>query len=64
MKELEKMLTREVFNGMDRVGDLTAEEKKKALPVLIFLTLKHNGSAIKGSTAGANGGSQLVWTVK
>ena len=48
MKELlEQMLRREVFGEIDQ-NSLTYEQKRKTLPVLVFLTLKQDGSTVKG----------------
>ena len=47
MKELQQMLAREVF-GETNQDKLTYEQKKKALPILLFLTLKRDGTTIKG----------------
>ena len=47
VNELQQMGTREVFGEVDQ-NSLTAEQKRKALPVLPFLTLRHNDSVIRG----------------
>ena len=61
MKELQ-MLTREVFGEIDQ-GSLTYKQKRKALPVLLFLTLKYDGSTIKGQAC-ADRRLQRIWTEK
>ena len=43
--------------------ELTHEHKKNALPVLLFLTLKRDGTVIKGRAC-ADGRPQHVWTDK
>ena len=63
MKELEQMpLIREVFSEVDQ-DSLTYEQKRKALPVLLFLTLKHDRSTIKGRAC-ADRRPQRIWTEK
>ena len=62
MKELQQMLAREVF-GEANQNKLTYEQKKKALPVLLFLTLKRDGTMIKGRAC-AVGRPQRVWADK
>ena len=46
MKELQQMQAREVFDETNQ-DKLTYNQKKKALPVLLFLTLKRDGTMIK-----------------
>ena len=60
MKELQEMSTQEVFGGIDQ-DSLTYEQKRKALPVVLFLTLKYDGSTIK-SRACADRRLQRIWT--
>ena len=47
MKELQQMLAKEVF-GETNQDKLTYKQKKKALPVLLFLILKRDSTMIKG----------------
>jgi len=61
MKELRQMLTRDVFKEVN-YSTLTIEDKKRALPILLFLTRKRDGS-VKGRAC-ADGRKQRVWTAK
>ena len=54
MKELQQMLARELF-GKTNKDKLTYEQKKTALPRLLFLTLKRGSTTIKGRAC-ADGG--------
>ena len=47
MKELRQILTREVF-GETNHNNLTPDQKKKSLLILLFLTLNRGGRTIKG----------------
>ena len=60
-KELNQMLRREVFEEIE-YGSLTPEDKKNALPILLFLTEKRDGT-IKGRAC-ADGRKQKIWTQK
>ena len=62
MKELQQTLVREVF-GETNQDKLTHEQKKKALPILLFLTLNRDGTTIAGRAC-ANGRKQPIWTDK
>ena len=62
MKELQQMLAREVF-GETNQDKITYKQKKKALPILLFLTLKRDGRTIKGRAC-ADERKQCVWTDK
>ena len=62
MKELHQMLTREVF-GKTNQDKLAYNHKKKALPALLFLTLKWGGTTIKGRAC-ADGYPQCIWIDK
>ena len=62
MKELHQMLTREVF-GNTIQGKLTYEQKLEALPILLFLTPKRDGTTIKGR-AYTDERPQRIWTDK
>jgi len=61
MKEMTQMLTREVFEEI-AYESLSREDKRLALPILLFLTEKRNGD-IKGRLC-ADGRKQRVWMVK
>ena len=62
MKEVQQMLTREEFGEIDQ-DSLTYEQKRQVLPVLLFLTLKLDGSIIKGRAC-TDGHLQRIWTEK
>ena len=61
IKELKQMLLRAVFLEIE-FKLLSKEDKKQALPILIFLSQKRDGS-IK-SQACANGHKENIWTRK
>ena len=56
------MLTRVLLGEIDQ-DSLTYEQKRKALPVLLFLALKPDSSTIKG-WACADGHPQKFWIEK
>ena len=56
------MLAREIF-GETNQDKLTYKHKKKALPLLLFLTLKRDSTTIKGRVC-AEGKPRRVWTDK
>ena len=56
------MLAREVF-GKTNQDKLASKQKKKVLPILLFLTLKRDGTMIKGRAC-ADERKQCVWTDK
>ena len=62
MKELQQILTREVI-GETNQDKLMYEHKKKALPVLLFLSLKRDDTTIKGRSY-TDGRPQRVWMDK
>ena len=61
MKELQQM-AREVF-GETNQDKLAYKQKKKVLPILLFLILKRGGTMIKGRAC-ADGRKQHIWTDK
>ena len=61
IKELKQMLAREVFEEID-YNSLTKQERKDALPVLLFLSLKRDNS-VKGRAC-ADGRKQQLWMQK
>ena len=62
MKELNQLVVREVFEEIDYYS-LTEQQKKEALPILMFLTMKRDGETVK-TRACADGRMQRLWTVK
>ena len=42
---------------------MTEQEKKEALPILLFLTMKRDGETVKGRAC-ADGRKQRLWTKK
>ena len=62
MKELNQLVVRDVFEEID-YHTLTEQQKKEALPILLFLTLKRDGETVKGRAC-ADGRMQRLWTKK
>ena len=62
MKELNQLVIRDVFEETN-YNLLTEQEKKEALPILLFLTMKRDGETVKGRAC-ANGRMQRLWTKK
>ena len=62
MKELNQLVLRDVFEEID-YHSLTEQQKKEALPILLFLTLKRDGETVKGQAC-ADGWMQRLWTKK
>jgi hypothetical protein len=60
-KEMKQMLSREVFEEI-QYSTLSNEDKKLALPILLFLTRKRDGS-VKGRAC-ADGRKQRIWMDK
>ena len=61
IKEMDNMIFRKVF-GEVVYGSLTAQQKKWALPILLFMVMKRNGTL--KSRACADGRQQRLWTNK
>ena len=47
IKELNQMLIRKVFSEID-YNSLTDEDKRRALSILLYLSLKQDGKSVKG----------------
>jgi len=62
MKELNQLVIRDVFGEID-YDELTEQQEKEALPILMFLTLKRDGTTVKGRGC-ADGRKQRLWTKK
>ena len=62
MKELNQLVIRDVFEETN-YNLLTEQEKKEALPILLFLTMKRDGETVKGRAC-ADGRKQRLWTKK
>jgi hypothetical protein len=58
---MNQMLDREVFKEVS-YESLSAEDKRNALPILLFLTMKRDGT-VKGRAC-ADGRKQRIWTTK
>ena len=58
-QKLQQVLTWKVFVAID-YNSLMVEQKRKALPALLFLTLKHDGSIIRGRAC-VDGRPQRIW---
>lgn len=62
MKELNQLVICDVFGEIDH-DQLTEQQKKEALPILMFLTLKRDGTTVKGRGC-ADRQKQQLWTKK
>ena len=62
MNELNQLVIRDIFEEIN-FHSLTEQQKKEALPILLFLTLKQDGKTVKGRAC-TDGRMQRLWTKK
>ena len=62
MKELNQLVVQDLFKEIDYYF-LSEQQKKEALPTLMFLTMKKDGETVK-IRACADGRKQRLWTNK